>query len=89
MSRTKGPVCHKHTPPSLPPLNQPWAHETKPFDGEEHGAMLAHLIDRVRIEIRIEIIDNEGLTALWPTQMPFRVLSGEFRSEFASKDSAC
>lgn len=71
MSRTKRPVCHSHTPPSLPPLNQPWAQETKPFDGEEQGAMVARLIDRVRIEICIEIIDNEGLNALWPTQMPF------------------
>lgn len=51
--------------------------------------MLGHLIDRVRIEIRIEINDNEGLAALWPTQMPFRVAPAEFRSEFASKDSAC
>lgn len=47
------------TVPSLPPPNQPWARETKPFDGEEQGAMLACLIGRVGIEIGIEIIDNE------------------------------
>lgn len=45
--------------------------------------MLAHLIGRVGIEIGIELIDNEGLTALLPTQMPFSPALGEFISELA------
>lgn len=49
--------------------------------------MLACLIGRVGIEIGIELIDNEGLTALWLTQMPFSPALREFRSELASKDS--
>ncbi len=76
-----------HTVPSLPPPNQPWAQETKPFDGEEQDALHARLIGRVGSEIGIEVIDNEGLTAIWPTQMPFSLARREFRSEFPSKDS--
>lgn len=48
--------------------------------------MLACLIGRVRIEIRIETADNEGLTAVWTSQMPFSPAAREFRTEFASKD---
>lgn len=40
-----------------------------------------------RGEIGIEIIDNESLTAIWPTQMPFSPAPREFRSEFDSKGS--
>lgn len=57
--------------------------------GEEEGAMLARLIGRVRIEIRIEAADNEGLSAVWTSQMPFSPAAREFRTEFASKDSVC
>lgn len=49
--------------------------------------MLGCLIGRVMIEIGIEIIDNEGLIAIWPTQMPFSPAPREFRSELASKGS--
>lgn len=49
--------------------------------------MLACLIGREEIEIGIEIIDNESLTAIWPTQMPFSPAPREFRSEFDSKGS--
>lgn len=76
-----------HIVHSLPPPNQAWAQETKPFDGEEQGALLACLIGRPRIEIGIETIHNGGLTAVWPTQMPFSPAPREFRSEFASEES--
>lgn len=77
LERDKEPSV-PHTVPSLPPPNQPWAQETKPFDWEEQGAVLARLIGRVRTEIGIETIDNEGLAALWPTQMPFSPAPREF-----------
>lgn len=47
--------------------------------------MLARLIARVMIEIGIETIYNEGLTAIWPTPMPFSPAPREFRSKFASE----
>lgn len=59
--------------------------ETKPFDGEEQGALLGRLIGRVGIEICIEMVDSDGLAALWPTRMPFSAAPGEL----ASKDLAC
>lgn len=91
LERDKEPSV-PHIVHSLPPPNQPWAQETKPFGGEEQGAMRARLIAGVMIEIGIETIYNEGLAAICPTQMPFSPAPREFRSKFSSeegKESGC
>lgn len=49
--------------------------------------MRARLIGRVRIETSIETIYNEGLTAVWPTQMPFSPAPREYRGELACEVS--
>lgn len=48
--------------------------------------MRASVIGRVGIEICIETFNNESLTAIWPTQMPFSPDPRALRSELASED---
>lgn len=52
------------TVPSLPPHNQPWSRETKPFDWDGQGAVQGRLIGRVKTEIGIEIFWQRGPNSL-------------------------
>lgn len=51
----------------------------------EQGAVQARLIGRVGVKIGIEIIDNEGLSALLTTQMPFSPAPRKFRKGVSSE----